>query len=286
MSNTYILQKYKTVTNDLIQHFPPEEARAMARIIVEKVTSTPIHSILANPYLGLGQAHESEIDIYVSQLKLQKPIQYILGEAQFFNINLKVNPNVLIPRPETEELVHWIVNSNATENPSVLDIGTGSGCIAIAIAKNIVGSMVFAMDISPKAIALAKQNAKEAEVEVIFDEQDILSLPKSIKGAPFDIIVSNPPYVRNSERSFMDTNVLDHEPELALFVSDGNPLVFYKAIAQVAQTALKPNGFVYFEINEAFGNETAEVLSSFGFVDIEIRKDINGKDRMVRGRKC
>lgn len=280
-----ILNNYKQNVNSLKSIYPLAEAQAMVRLLIEKVTGIKAHDALANPYLLLSISQESLIDAYIEELKLQKPIQYILGETEFFGINLKVNPHVLIPRPETEELVEWLLADRNSDFPSVLDIGTGSGCIAIAIAKRLPAAKVFALDISAEAIILAKGNSMNASTRITFFQQDILNIPSELKGAPYDIVVSNPPYVRNSEKEFMHPNVLDNEPENALFVSDDDPLVFYRAIAQTAQTILKPNGMVYCEINEALGQETAKVFKDNGFTDAEIRKDINGKDRMLRASK-
>jgi release factor glutamine methyltransferase len=280
-----ILNNYKQNVNSLKSIYPLAEAQAMVRLLIEKVTGIKAHDALANPYLLLSISQESLIDAYIEELKLQKPIQYILGETEFFGINLKVNPHVLIPRPETEELVEWLLADRNSDFPSVLDIGTGSGCIAIAIAKRLPAAKVFALDISAEAIILAKGNSMNASTRITFFQQDILNIPSELKGAPYDIVVSNPPYVRNSEKEIMHPNVLDNEPENALFVSDDDPLVFYRAIAQTAQTILKPNGMVYCEINEALGQETAKVFKDNGFTDAEIRKDINGKDRMLRASK-
>jgi len=280
-----ILFKYKQGVNSLKETYPLAEAQAMARLLIEKVTGIKVHDVLASPNLLLSISQETLIDAYIKELKLQKPIQYVLGETEFFGITLKVTPHVLIPRPETEELVEWLLADRANDFPSVLDIGTGTGCIAIAIAKKLPAAKVFALDISAEAITLAKENSMNASASITFFQQDILSLPNELKGAPYDIVVSNPPYVRNSEKEFMQPNVLENEPQTALFVSDNNPLVFYDAIAQTAQATLKPNGMVYCEINEALGQETTKIFKDIGFTDVEIRKDINGKDRMLRAKK-
>lgn len=280
-----ILLKYKQGVNSLKNIYPLAEAQAMARLLIEKVTGIQIHDALTSPNLLLSISQETLIDAYIKELKLQKPIQYILGETEFFGITLKVNPHVLIPRPETEELVEWVIADRDNDFPSVLDIGTGSGCIAIAIAKKLPAAKVFALDISAEAIILAKGSSINASTSITFFQQDILSIPSELKGAPYDIVVSNPPYVRNSEKELMQPNVLKNEPKSALFVSDDDPLVFYDAIAQTALTTLKQNGKVYCEINEALGPETAKIFKDKGFTDVEIRKDINGKDRMLRAKK-
>lgn len=283
MTSSNLLQKYRSLCKELEPIYQSNESQALVRIIIERVIGMKAHDALASPNLKLTHEQISELERYVSELKLQKPIQYILGETEFFGIRLKVNNNVLIPRPETEELVEWVLKTNTLESPSVLDIGTGSGAIAVALAKSIPNAKVFALDISLKAISIAAKNASENGVNITFIEQDILVLPDLILGSPFDIIVSNPPYVRESEKRMMQPNVLENEPELALFVNDSNPLVFYKAISNIAKKHLSKEGYVFCEINEAFGTETATIFQEIGFVDVTIRRDINGKERMMRG---
>ena len=214
----------------------------------------------------------------IADLKTNKPIQHIIGEAEFYGLKFKVNEHTLIPRPETEELVQWILEHEFT---SALDIGTGTGCIPIALKKN-KDAEISAIDVSESALLVAKENAKINEVEINFLLQDILkttTLPK------VDVIISNPPYVLDMEKEFILANVLDNEPHLALFVPDNNPLLFYKKIADLAFTSLSKNGLIFFEINERFGKETVAMLSAIGFVDIELKKDINDKDRMIKAKK-
>ena len=214
----------------------------------------------------------------IADLKTNKPIQHIIGETEFYELKFKVNEHTLIPRPETEELVKWILEHEFT---SALDIGTGSGCIAIALRKN-KNAEILAIDVSKSALLLAKENAKINEVEINFLLQDILkttALPK------VDVIVSNPPYVLDKEKETMLDNVLNNEPNLALFVPNNNPLLFYKKIAELAFTSLSKNGLLFFEINERFGKQTVDILNAIGFVDIELKKDINEKDRMIKATK-
>jgi release factor glutamine methyltransferase len=214
----------------------------------------------------------------IADLKTNKPIQHIIGETEFYELKFKVNEHTLIPRPETEELVKWILQHEFT---SALDIGTGSGCIAIALRKN-KSAEISAIDVSESALLVAKENAKINGVEINFLLQDILkttALPK------VDVIVSNPPYVLDMEKEIMQDNVLNNEPHLALFVPDNNPLLFYKKIAELAFTSLSKNGLLFFEINERFGKETVAMLNAIGFVDIELKKDINDKDRMIKATK-
>lgn len=232
-------------------------------------------------------------------LKKETPIQYILGETEFYGLLFKVNQNVLIPRPETEELVEWMVSSAKFQVQSsefkVLDIGTGSGCIAISLAKNLPNAKVYALDVSKEALKIGKQNAELNKVNVEFIEADILKLEDlglkteasswnlEFKNLDFDIIVSNPPYVRNQEKQQMKPNVLDNEPHLALFVEDDNPLLFYKAICEFSKTNLKENGTLFFEINEYLGGDMVDLLKTNNFKNIALKQDIFKKDRMVKG---
>lgn len=247
---------------------------------------------------------KNETDVFFSileDLKQQKPIQYILGETEFYGLNFKVNENVLIPRPETEELVDWIIKDSKSKVQSsktfnILDIGTGSGCIAISLAKHLPEAQVFAVDVSESALKIAKENAEVNNVNIQFVKGDVLNLAnedffpfgKDVsqrqKGL-FDIIVSNPPYVRELEKREIKPNVLDNEPHLALFVENSNPLIFYKAITDFAVDKLKSNGSLYFEINQYLGQETKQLLVGTEFKDIQLRKDLNGNDRMLKGTK-
>ena len=211
----------------------------------------------------------------IADLKKQKPLQYIIGEAVFYGFNLIVNEYSLIPRPETEELVDWILKEDFS---SALDLGTGSGCIAIALAKQS-NKDIFAIDISNKALEVAKENAILNKVKVHFSQQDIFQIDRLPK---VDLIVSNPPYVLNSEMEKMKKNVLHYEPHIALFVPDENPLVFYKKITNLAAESLSIGGRLFFEINEQFSNALIELLSNRGFVDIKLKKDINDKNRMIK----
>ncbi|GAB1857749.1 peptide chain release factor N(5)-glutamine methyltransferase [Flavobacteriaceae bacterium MHTCC 0001] len=222
----------------------------------------------------------------LEQLKHQKPIQYILGKTEFFGLPFKVSRDVLIPRPETEELVSWILDEVNKNKPiRILDVGTGSGCIAVTLAKHLPNAAVFALDVSKDALKIAHENAKINSVDVTFVEADILR-DSAIKFIPqilkFDIIVSNPPYVRHLEKDLMNPNVLRNEPHLALFVEDNDPLLFYNAITSFAIKHLKHNGQLFFEINEYLGKETVNSMKQRGFETIALKKDIFGKDRMVK----
>ncbi len=221
-------------------------------------------------------------------LKLQKPIQYILGETLFYGLDFHVDRSVLIPRPETEELVEWIINTSNKDKPlNILDIGTGSGCIAIILAKYLPKATVYALDVSKKALKIAAKNAKKNQVEVKFINKDILKtdaldvggLPKS-----FDIIVSNPPYVREQEKKMMQPNVVNNEPHLALFVKDKNPLLFYDAIGRLGKDKISDKGCLFLEINEFLGKETVALLRHLDYTKVELKKDTFGKDRMIKAQ--
>ncbi|WP_306420477.1 peptide chain release factor N(5)-glutamine methyltransferase [uncultured Winogradskyella sp.] len=223
-------------------------------------------------------------------LKQQKPIQYIFGETEFYGLKLKVSEDVLIPRQETEELVDWMIRSAALNSVdksyNILDIGTGSGCIAISLAKKLPKANIYALDVSHKALEVAKYNAENNNVDITFLEADILdsrTWNSEFKDLEFDVIVSNPPYVRNLEKVEIQSNVLDNEPHLALFVDDDNPLIFYKAITEFAVNNLKQKGQLYFEINQYLGNETKQLLIDANFDNVELREDLNGNHRMLKG---
>lgn len=217
----------------------------------------------------------------VARLKNHEPIQYILGETEFYGLPFYSVPGVLIPRPETEELVQWIIQENQLAAPAILDIGTGTGCIAISLAKNIPHATVLACDVSPICVETARRNARMNLANCTVIEYDILNNSPEYTFPELNVIVSNPPYVREAEKSVMEKNVLEFEPALALFVTDDEPLLFYKHIADFAIVHLKPGGRLYFEINEAFGNACSEMLREKGFSGIKLKKDINGKDRMI-----
>ncbi|RLD30249.1 MAG: peptide chain release factor N(5)-glutamine methyltransferase [Bacteroidetes bacterium] len=246
----------------------------------------------------------SEIDIKkfnnsIDRLKNREPIQYIIGETEFFRLPFKLNNSVLIPRPETEELVSLVLQNSKNKIPSsipetlnILDIGTGSGCIAVSLAKNLPNAKVFAMDVSKEALKIAKENAELNDVEVTFFAANILNWKQEtgiwnleFEDLKFDVIVSNPPYVRALEKEQMQPNVLKHEPHLALFVEAEDSLLFYRRIAQLANQVLSSNGQLYFEINEYLGKDMLKLMKDEGFVKIEIKSDIFGKHRMIKGVK-
>ena len=282
--NSYTLrQLFDIIGASLSELYPATEVQAIRKLLFEKIIKTPVYKVHLNPHDIVSEDISLKITDVLNDLKKGNPVQYALGETDFMNLVFEVNSNVLIPRPETEELVHWIICNNKNKSPKILDIGTGSGCIAISLAKYLSNAKVSTLDVSEDALKVAKHNALINHVNVDFIYGDILELLE-IVGTPFDIIVSNPPYVRELEKQVMNSNVIDFEPHLALFVSDNDPLIFYRTIAQKSRNWLKANGQIYFEINEAFGNEIKDMLTGIGFRDVEIRKDINGKDRMAFGR--
>lgn len=281
--------KIKDYRTQFIQELSPiydsGEAESFFYLILEEKHQLKRIDLALNPDLIFSNEEIQLWNSILDSLKKEIPIQYLLGKTSFYGLDFKVNPAVLIPRPETEELVDWIINSNSKierlKDLKILDIGTGSGCIAISLAKNIQNAQVFAIDVSEKALATAQKNAEINEVDVTFLEKNILETDDLEQ--QFDVIVSNPPYVRELEKVEIKKNVLDNEPHLALFVEDDDALLFYKKIAELAQKNLSPNGQLFFEINQYLGKEMMELLEKLGFKNIELRKDIYGNDRMIKG---
>ena len=226
-----------------------------------------------------------QIGEILNRLLVHEPIQYILGETEFFGLKFNVSPGVLIPRAETEELVDWIIAEEREHCHSLLDIGTGSGCIPISIDKNLQIERVEGWDISDDALKIAESNDTRNRSKVLFSRQDIFNPTGIAELSKWDVIVSNPPYVMLEESDLMEKNVVDFEPHVALFVPDNDPLIFYRTIAHFAAAHLHHHGSLYFEINEKMGEATSILLESFGFKDILTRKDLQGKDRMIRAKK-
>jgi release factor glutamine methyltransferase len=260
------------------------EIRVLADILIKTVTgTTKLHQLYDNGYI-INVAEAERIVGIAEELKTGRPIQYILGETTFYNCTIKVNSSTLIPRPETEELVDLIIRENKDYDCNIIDFGSGSGCIAIALAANLPLAKLTGIEISDDAIRIAQENAALNKVKVSFIKGDIFTInQKHINRA--GIIVSNPPYVRNSEKPLMNRNVLDFEPPLALFVSDSDPLIYYRAILELAERILSPGGRLYFEINEAMGSLLFNLLESLNYSEIEIVLDINKKERIIKGRK-
>ncbi len=276
----------KYYAGELEKIYGSNEANALIMILLEHYFGIDRMKIALEPEMRLSESEMLTLHFAVKELLKNKPVQYILGETEFCGMRFMVDENVLIPRPETEEMVMMIAHSvetMCTSSVHILDIGTGSGCIAISLAKLLKNSVVTAVDVSEKALEVAKKNAKANGVDVKFILDNILN-PRNqeLIDNQYDIIVSNPPYVCESEKSEMRANVLDYEPSTALFVSDSDPLVFYRKILEFAQNTLKPDGEVWFEINEKFGTEMNNLCQEKGFQNVEIIKDFRERDRILR----
>lgn len=270
------------LSEELDRIYKGPEKKAVINLIIKTLFGlSELHQIyISDKAVTINQV-EKLFEI-CKELQTGKPIQYVLGETSFFDCRIKVNSSTLIPRPETEELVQLIIRENKSFTGDIIDFGTGSGCIAIALAANIKGASVTATDISADALYVAAENAKINSVDIKFKESDIFNFITDSVKKP-GIIVSNPPYVRNSEKTLMNTNVLCFEPHQALFVDDSDPLSYYRAILEISSVILLPHGKVYFEINEALGADLKELMLSSGYNDASVVKDINGKDRFIKG---
>ena len=296
-----LLKQYKSHFFDALKNSQDEqEIESFFFILTEYLHNLKRVDVALNPNFELSEADIVKWNAILALLQQEKPIQHITGEAWFYGLQFEVNENTLIPRPETEELVEWIIESWKLEVGSwksenqkrinVLDIGTGTGCIPITLKTNLPQANVSAIDVSEMALEVAKRNAELKKVEGnfiqanILEVEDVSKIQTSISQLPtnFDIIVSNPPYVRNLEKQEIKKNVLDYEPHLALFVEDTDALLFYRKIAQLSIKNLSPNGLLFFEINQYLGKETVELLENLGFKNIELKKDMFGNDRMIR----
>ena len=279
------IQQFKTTFfNKLKEQYPVTEIQSFFNLLVEYKLNLSRIEVALQPDFEISKTDLEFLQKALIHLKKQIPIQYIIGETEFYGLPLKVNKNVLIPRPETEELVTFILENSKLQTPksklTILDIGTGSGCIPISLAKNFSNATFYALDISSEALKTAKINAELNNVSIQFIETDILNI--SELPLKFDIIISNPPYVRELEKEQMQNNVLEHEPHLALFVKDNNPLLFYDKIGDFAKNHLTKNGKLFFEINQYLGKETVDLLKSKEFKNIVLKKDMFGVDRMIK----
>lgn len=263
--------------------YPESEVKGLIRIMIEYVTGLPYARLLSDKSIKLSESQKLKINEITQRLLRHEPIQYIIGVIEFYGLPFKVDENVLIPRPETEELVEQIIKDNTTSKVDILDIGTGSGCIAISLKKHLPDANIQAWDISPQALHTAAENAKCNATDIKFEEVNVLSnYPQK---ETFDIIVSNPPYILEQEKLQMADNVLQYEPHTALFVPDNNPLLFYERIADVGLNLLNLEGKLYFEINRSQGETTCKMLSEKGYINIELIRDISGNDRIVKAQK-
>lgn len=271
------------IEKELAELYPKTEIAGFTRIIFEAVCGWNFTEQVIKKDEKVSENDFEKIKKIVFRLKAFEPIQYILGETEFYGLKLKVSTSVLIPRPETEELVELIIKSDLKKNSKILDIGTGSGCIPLALKSRLNSATISGVDISENALEIARKNAEFSGLNVDFFQSDILKW-QNTEWEIYDVIVSNPPYIRESEKLKMQKNVLDFEPENALFVNDNNPLIFYRSITGFAKKYLAESGMLFFEINENLWVEMNSLLLSFGFNDIEVKKDINGKNRMVSCR--
>lgn len=279
MNVSGLVQLYR---QELIQIYPQREVEQIIALVFEDVLNYSRVDIVMHsdevPEDHILTAMQSVLE----RLKNNEPVQYVLGKTVFYGLPFTVNRDVLIPRQETEELIHWILKDSLPDLPSIIDLGTGSGCIPIVIKDLWPSAKVYGADVSVDALNLAGQNARLNGVDVEFFHFDILERD-SLAFMKFDLMVSNPPYVRRSERNLMQQNVLGFEPDLALFVEDDDPLIFYRKIVDLAEGHLNRGGKLYFEINEAFGKELSQLMKDRGFVGVELKKDFSGKHRMLRG---
>lgn len=281
-----LLKEFRSkFTNELQGEFPKEEIQSFFNILTESFLKMSRLDVALDPEKKLSETQLDQFGDALLRLKKHEPIQYITGETQFFGLNFKVNKSVLIPRPETEDLVLWILDdfNERKEELKILDIGTGSGCIAVSLAKNLPQAKITAIDISVEAIDAARENAELNQVEIEFKQADILQMTELPE--QYDVIVSNPPYVRELEKEDMQRNVLEFEPETALYVKDHDPLLFYEKISELAVNSLKNKGAVYFEINQYLGEETEKILIGKNFRTI-LKKDIFEVDRMLKGTRA
>ncbi len=288
-----LLKNFKTIfISELTSIYDEVEAESFFYLSLEKLQNLKRIDLALQHNFELKESEVDNWNNILDDLKSQKPIQYILGETEFYGLPFLVNENVLIPRPETEELVQLIIVESQMikkETIRILDIGTGSGCIAVSLAKNLPNAQVFAIDVSEEALRVAKKNAETNQVSINFIQATILetnnltqlSTNNQQPTTEFDVIVSNPPYVRHLEKDEIKKNVLDYEPHLALFVEDNDALLFYRKIAHLSKTSLTQNGKLYFEINQYLGKETVELLEELEYENIKLLKDIYGNDRMI-----
>jgi len=277
-----IIGQYKS---ELAELYSPHEAFQFVWLLFEHLHGWSKTDLMLHDHTKLTVSDHIFVQKALERLKNHEPIQYIIGETEFFGMSFIVDNSVLVPRPETEELVEWILHSVDQNKPvKILDIGTGSGCIAISLARNLPQAKVTAWDVSKEALQTATKNAGHNEVELNLEQRNILTTNFS-ETDRFDIIVSNPPYVKNSEKEQMHNNVLDYEPHLALFVEDDDALLFYRKITELAAESISSGGMLFFEINRALGEATKELVESYGFKNAELRKDLSGNHRMVKAYK-
>lgn len=277
-------EAFQDLINNLTPLYSPGEAASIAAIVMEDAFNVKRSQLGDNQKFTNKQL--TKLANILARLLTHEPVQYVIGETQFFGLKFKVNPSVLIPRQETEELVDWVIETarHSPKDKRVLDIGTGSGCIPISVKKRLPNLEVYAVDVSEAALATAKENARLNDTEIHFHFFDILEEINWKNVPELDVIVSNPPYITESEKHHMPTNVLDYEPHLALFTTDGDAQQFIKKITTFAKQKLQPGGWLFFETNEFHAADSQRIMEENGFVEVELRQDLNRKDRMLRGR--
>lgn len=276
---------YNYIKQAINGQYPDTEASAIAKAILTDVFQLSTTDLYASKDMNFSTNQAEKLEVIINRLRANEPLQYILGNCYFCGLDFHVEPGVLIPRPETAELVEWIISDRKSSNSliRILDIGTGSGCISISLAKNLPQSEVHAWDISEDAIRIASGNAAILDVNVRFRQTDVLGQVPT--NTMMNVIVSNPPYIAEAERTDMDANVTDWEPDTALFVPDNAPLLFYERIVDIGKQILTPDGTLYFEINQRFGTETVDMLRKKGYRNVELRKDLSGNDRMIKAER-
>lgn len=275
------------IQDTLQNYYPPSEIKAFTRLIMERVCNIQIHQFLLCKDKKLSEKEKEKIHNIVERLTKYEPIQYIFGKTDFYGFEFLVNPAVLIPRPETEELVELIVRDYpGNKEIEIMDVGTGSGCIAIALKRLLPHAQLSAIDISPEALKVAEKNASLNRASIFFYQKDILDPFRTGDDIEpdFDVIVSNPPYVMEKEKAAMEPNVLDYEPHQALFVPDDDPLLYYRNVTRFAEQKLKKKGYLYFEINAQLGKEVVNMLRLMEFKNIELIQDLSGHDRFVKAQ--
>lgn len=272
------------IRTSLQSQFPENELRIIIQILISEITGFSPAQIIVNKNTIFSDEQVKLIHSFVEKLKNNEPLQYVTGKTEFFGLKIITKPGVLIPRPETEELIEWIMQSlDRNRNYDMLDIGTGSGCIALTLKSVFDSSNVSAMDISDEALKIADENARALNLKIHFLQGDALQMPE--EKSCWDVIVSNPPYIPLAEKDEMDSAVVDFEPHQALFVPDNDPLIFYRRIAEYAFSALKGDGLLFFEIHRDFGSQCVNMLRETGFDHVELRRDISGNHRMIKAKR-
>jgi len=282
MAGTTVHSFSQSFQDALIDDYPVTEIRQFVRLIFEDLMGFSSTDLMLKGDTVLSDEQMKGLNAIIARLKTHEPIQYIIGTTEFYGLTFIVKPGVLIPRPETEELVDWILKDNSVDKSNILDIGTGSGCIALSLKSNCPKAEVQAWDFSPQALEIAQENRQKLDLDVHFLLQDVLKVQPDTLKDRFSCIVSNPPYVRELEKAMMEGIVLKHEPHSALFVDDHDPLIFYRTIAQLGLTLLNEGGSLFFEINEYLGQEMKTLLTDLGYQSVTCRKDLSGKDRMMK----